>query len=165
MSSFSEPQAHFLRKDQIEHFNTNGYLVIENFWDNALVECLKNRITEIIATFDFKAEAAIFSTDEQSRNSNKYFLESGDKIRFFWEEKSWDANGNLVQPAMECINKIGHALHDLDPKFERVSYDKRVFAICKELGLEVIWVRSVLSSMCFTVCSTGSVCCTIDVYF
>lgn len=36
-----------------------------------------------------------------------------------------------------AINKIGHNLHDLEPEFQAVSYDKRVAMICKELGMEV----------------------------
>jgi phytanoyl-CoA hydroxylase len=37
----------------------------------------------------------------------------------------------------QCINKIGHALHDLNPVFHGVSYDGRVGSISRELGLEI----------------------------
>ena len=35
----------------------------------------------------------------------------------------------------ESINKVGHALHDLDSEFEAVSYDPRIGQMCRELGL------------------------------
>jgi phytanoyl-CoA hydroxylase len=58
-------------------------------------------------------------------------------IRHFWEEKAFGPDGEPVQPLDKCINKIGHALHDLNPKFQKVSYEGRVGTICKELGIEV----------------------------
>lgn len=70
-------------------------------------------------------------------NRDKYFLESGDVIRHFWEEKAFNEDGTPVQSLEQCINKIGHALHDLCPAFQEVSYEARVGSICKDLGLEV----------------------------
>lgn len=34
-----------------------------------------------------------------------------------------------------AINKVGHALHDLDPVFMRHSYDERVVRICHDVGM------------------------------
>lgn len=61
---------------------------------------------------------------------------SGDKIRYFWEPKA-KKDGKLITSPELAINKIGHNLHDLEPEFQAVSYDKRVAMICKELGMEV----------------------------
>ena len=41
----------------------------------------------------------------------------------------------LRYPAEECINKVGHGLHDLDSEFEKVSYEPRLGSITRELGL------------------------------
>jgi phytanoyl-CoA hydroxylase len=84
---------------------------------------------------DFSAQAAIFSTTEDKHAQDDYFLESSDKIRFFWEENAWKA-GHLTTTPELAINKIGHNLHDLEPAFEAVSYDSRVGRICRELGQE-----------------------------
>jgi len=37
-----------------------------------------------------------------------YFLNSGDKIRFFFEETAFDDKGQLKYPKSRCVNKIGH---------------------------------------------------------
>ena len=50
---------------------------------------------------------------------------SGGDIRFFVEEEAPDQ-----------LNKIGHALHDLDPVFDRFSRQPRLAALARELGLE-----------------------------
>lgn len=39
----------------------------------------------------------------------------------------------MVDPKL-AINKVGHNLHDLEPDFKKVSFDKRVGRIARELG-------------------------------
>src|SRR5262249_2696610 len=75
-------------------------------------------------------------TREQTRTSDDYFLESGDKIRFFFEEKAFLSNGALCQRKDQAINKIGHALHDLDPVFSQFSRDPAIRELINDLGVE-----------------------------
>jgi phytanoyl-CoA hydroxylase len=126
----------YLTDDQIEFYRKHGYLVIERFWDADTVQTLKKRIHEIVADADLTNVKSVFSTREHMRKADDYFLNSGREIRFFWEEKARDENGQLVSSKDKCINKVGHALHDLDPTFEAVSYEGRIGSICEELGLE-----------------------------
>ena len=50
-----------------------------------------------------------------------YFLTSGDKIRYFYETGAVDEDGRLLAGAdkFKSINKIGHALHVLEPTFKK----------------------------------------------
>ena len=66
------------------------------------------------------------STHEQNRLADDYFLTSGDKIRFFFEENAFNPDGTLKYEKEKSINKIGHALHDLDPVFERFSRSEKM---------------------------------------
>lgn len=62
---------------------------------------------------------------------------AGGTVRYFWEEKACDAEGRLLagQDRTKCINKVGHALHDMDPVFRGLSYDPRVGCIARQLGM------------------------------
>lgn len=129
----------YLSVEQRSFFDSEGYLVIEGFWNIDTIQRLRQRILRILSDLkpgDSSVES-VFSTTEQTRKTaDNYFLESGDKIRFFWEERA-KKDGKLVQSPEECVNKIGHALHDLDEEFRAVSYDKRVGMICRDLGLKM----------------------------
>jgi phytanoyl-CoA hydroxylase len=56
-------------------------------------------------------------------------------VRCFFEEEAFDASGALRELKALSINKIGHAMHDLDPVFERFSRDPRLHELVTELGI------------------------------
>ncbi len=51
---------------------------------------------------------------------DRYFLDSGDKVRFFFEKDSFDESGSLKMDKEKCLNKIGHSLHWHVPAFKKV---------------------------------------------
>ena len=116
-------------------FERDGFVVLPNFKSRAAVDELRRRAAEIVGAFDPAESTAIFTTRDESTKSDAYFLTSGDKIRCFFEEEAFDAAGALRGPKELSINKIGHAMHDLDPVFERFSRDPRLHDLALELGL------------------------------
>ncbi len=123
-----------LTLEQKERFARDGYLVIDDFKSADEVAALRRRAGEIVEAFD-PHEAGIFSTNDQTRTNDDYFLDSGDKIRCFFEEEAFDAQGQLKQGNALSINKIGHAMQDLDPVFDRFSRDPRLAEIVVDLGV------------------------------
>src|SRR5437588_5091937 len=110
-----------LTAQQLPAYKLDGFLIRENFVSRDACDRLCGRAVELVRDFDPSGAVSIFSTHEQTRASDDYFLESGDKIRFFFEENAFNPDGTLKQSKEQSINKIGHALHDLDSVFDRFS--------------------------------------------
>ena len=119
-----------LRQD----YERDGFLVLPRFVDPAACDALIARAAELVHAFE-PDTISIFTTHEQTRRTDDYFLDSGDKIRFFFEEDAFAPDGALRHPVERSINKIGHALHDLDPVFSRFSRDPRLADLVAALGI------------------------------
>jgi len=120
---------------QIEQYQRDGFLVIDDFVDTRACDELKAAANEIVAQFQPSGERTIFTTTEQERVSNGEFLASGSDIWCFFEEEAFDGNGQLRTSKELSINKIGHAMHDLDPTFERFSYNPQLADVAADIGL------------------------------
>lgn len=66
----------------------------------------------------------------------KYFLESGDKVRFFFEKGAIGANNELMVPEEFSLNKVGHALAVEHPVFRKFTFDNRIRELCWQLGFQ-----------------------------
>lgn len=111
-------------------YRRDGFAVLEGFLSAADCAALKQRAEELVAGFDPGPARTIFSTRDQGHARNLYFRESGGAIRFFFEEEASD------EPTALALNKIGHALHDLDPVFSRISRRPQFAELARSLGFE-----------------------------
>ena len=121
---------------QLEEYEAQGFLVLGDFCEDVETNALRTRAEELVREFDPSVLPSIFSTHEQNRLTDEYFLTSGDKIRFFFEENAFNPDGTLKQAKEKSINKIGHALHDLDPVFDRFSRSDKIKQLSADLGIE-----------------------------
>ena len=123
-----------LSDEQIHRFNIDGYLVLNDFVGPDACAHLRRRAVEIVDEFR-PDRHSVFTTNEQERVSDSEFLASGRGTWCFFEEGAFAPDGSLRQDRALSINKIGHAMHDLDPTFESFSYTPELAAVANDIGL------------------------------
>jgi len=117
-------------------YRESGVLVLHDFVSVAACDELRARAAELVAEFDPAEVRSVFSTTTQTQLDDDYFIESGDKIRFFLENDAFDEHGELRQAREHSLNKMGHAMHDLDPVFDRFSRTPELAQAVRGLGFE-----------------------------
>lgn len=123
-----------LNSTQKKSFIKQGYIVLDQIFNEREMTELKEEAQAIVAAFDPSSSASVFSTENADTNRDDYFLSSGDKLRCFYEEDAFDESGMLTQEKALSINKIGHALHNLSPAFKVFSQQAKIATIAKNLG-------------------------------
>jgi len=120
----------------LRQFDTNGYLILENFNTPAECDALMQRAQELAAEYNYNNHPSVFQTSNQSRTTDDYFLNSGGNISFFFEKDAFDTDGKLKNDLFHSLNKIGHALHDLDPVFQSFSRSPQMKKLAVDLELD-----------------------------
>ncbi len=143
----SEP-APGLTTKQLASFQRDGYLIIPDYLSAKICQTLLSQTHQLLTDFplaDHPMTKFTTGTDSDGNSTSKdhvgddYFLSSGDKVRFFFEEDAFDSkSGELSKPKEKAINKIGHNLHGVIPEFGNVSHageiGRRNAAIAQDLG-------------------------------
>ena len=135
-----------LSPQQLADWHQNGFLALPLFKGAAELEAAKARAHEIVAAFDPSAGASRFSTRDRSVVADERLLASADQVHCFFEEEALDDKGRLRVPKAQSINKIGHALHERDPVFERFSHGPALAELAADLGLTrpQVWQSQVI---------------------
>jgi len=127
----------YLSQQQLAAYRRDGFLVIPGFADAA--RCLALRERALLLAREHVPppdQATVFTADGGARHAaERYFLTSGEAIRCFFEKDAFDAAGRLRGEAHLALNKLGHALHDLDPVFDGFSRRPELAAVAGDIGM------------------------------
>jgi phytanoyl-CoA hydroxylase len=155
-----------LSSSQLVQYHKDGYLVIPNFFSSSTADQLKAVADELIQLLDIENHPmTIFKTNQTKGNQtvhardnsnisnrqnnmieeNDYFLDSSDKISYFFEEKSFNSSGELILPKERAINKIGHAVHSLDRAYNQFTTQDNIKQLAESLNfLQPIVLQSMI---------------------
>ena len=134
--TYAAPSDGKLTSDMEADFRDAGVLILEDFVAAEDCQELREHVIRMIDAFDPSDVKHVFSAMEQTQLGDKYFEESGDKIRFFFESDAFDEKGELRQSKEDSLNKMGHAMHDLDSVFDAFSRTEMLAAAVDSLGYE-----------------------------
>jgi len=123
-----------LSDSQVRFFQEEGYLQLDKFVDPARCEELVEHSRKLVESFE-PENLSVFSAqgDDTDVNRDRFFFDSGELIRFFFEDEAV-SSGKLDRDKQVALNKMGHALHDLDPIFDKFSRTKELSTIAADIG-------------------------------
>ena len=127
----------YLTTAQIESFRRDGFLVVPDFVSAERCLALRQRALELAKLHvPSPEEATVFTADGKPQHAgDDYFLSSGEKIRCFFEKDAFDEHGRLRAEPHLALNKLGHAMHDLDPVFDSFSRIQQLADVAHDVGL------------------------------
>ena len=141
LPTYTAPQDGQLSPEMLADYREAGVLILENFVPRKRCDELRQRALELIDDFNPDEVRHIFAAVDDlefgdAHLGDSYFEESGDKIRYFFEADAFDDSGSLRQSKENSLNKIGHALHDLDPVFDGFSRNPALASLAESLGYD-----------------------------
>lgn len=110
-------------------FERDGFVVLPDFVSHEA--CAELRVAALAlaeaALPDALAHASVFDAQGQRHGADPWFLESGGEVRAFLEPQ--------VDGGTPRVNKLGHAMHDRIPLFDRFSRTPALAELVRELGM------------------------------
>ncbi|XP_076352029.1 phytanoyl-CoA dioxygenase domain-containing protein 1-like isoform X1 [Tachypleus tridentatus] len=122
---------------EIKEFRENGYFILPNFLTEDEVESMKKECENLVEEMNPVEHYSSFHIeDHEHKERDEYFLNSSDKVRFFFEDCAFNSKGEPVMSKHRSLNRIGHALHWLCPAFRKVTFSQKVKDLISSLEYE-----------------------------
>jgi phytanoyl-CoA hydroxylase len=102
-------------------FERDGFEILSDRLAPNLIQELTLEINEFIDSYDIEGEQQILRRDHEDRGNLETFLRSATRVHGFLEAEAIDEHGSLRVPRAYALNKLGHALHDHLPAFNKLA--------------------------------------------
>jgi len=131
LPAFDAPEDGRLTDEMREAFEEAGVLILRGFASKEACARLREHTFDLVERGAPEAPSNFFSTTSNVQLSDDYFEKSGANISYFFEEASAEAarGGKAAK-----LNKMGHAMHDLDPVFDEFSRTEKLENTVAALG-------------------------------
>jgi phytanoyl-CoA hydroxylase len=116
-------------EDLAHEFQTSGFLHVKSAISKSSCEKLIWRMKDLVWRFAAHDRSKIFETGSKSHTSDEHFVNSAQKISFFF-----DKNSSANKSIFGSLNKVGHALHDLCPVYKKFSHQDAFYSLARTLG-------------------------------
>ncbi|WVR07694.1 hypothetical protein IAU60_004736 [Kwoniella sp. DSM 27419] len=131
-----------LTHEQLATWKDDGYLLLPGFFSQEETDEMLGEARRLLDEFDPEGHPmTTFKTSADGEHvGDDYFLNSGDKVRYFLEPSSIspataDTPAKLLVPPAQSINKIGHGLALHNPVFRKYTLEQtRIAEVAKDLG-------------------------------
>ena len=107
--------------DLQERYLHDGFLVLPNKLPSQLISHLKEEISRYVADYEPTLQSSVFRTDTRDKDRDEAFLASAYQVHGFLESEAYNDQGQLTVPKTQCLNKLGHALHDYLPALNALA--------------------------------------------
>ncbi len=135
--------------DQLKmDFHQNGFVIIKNFFDAALITNTLNEYQKIVRSFQAQQLGAHFFSGgyDGAQSADQYFFDSANQIWPFYNsqaksnpavfQQDMSIEANLVS-YLNVMNKVGHNLHGKNRIFHDLFFqDPRLTRIAQSLGYD-----------------------------
>ena len=114
-----------LTPEQRAQYDRDGFIVLPDFKDAAQIAALRARAEAIVDAFDPDESRAIFTTQRPgTRHATTSSSVRTTRCAASSRRKPLARTASCARPKALSINKIGHAMHDLDPVFDAFSHEQ-----------------------------------------
>jgi phytanoyl-CoA hydroxylase len=115
-------------------YERDGFVVREGVLSADVVSSLRQRAREIVLE-RWRDSWLTFSTVESDTRGPE-FVRTGSEIALFWEAEARRSRAKVERRPETYVNKIGHALHDLDLIFGEASRCDAFASLSADCGIE-----------------------------
>lgn len=131
---FAAPTDGRLTYEMLAAYEDAGVIILKGFAEAQACAAFREHTIALVERDAPSTPENVFSTKSNVQLTDDYFERSAANISFFFEEQASTVSAGRDGPKAARLNKMGHAMHDLDPVFDAFSRTERLANAAASLG-------------------------------